>query len=89
MLVSWNEGPCFFPRGDNYEIVKIQWQNLKKHLANFNPTWHPLVKGIQVYSNEGPHPFTRGDNNVIAKYIDEIWKSSAAESLGLFQPNLA
>ena len=24
-----NEGPRPFPRGDNYEIVKIHWQNLK------------------------------------------------------------
>ena len=23
---------------------------LQKHLANFNQTWHPWVKGIQVYS---------------------------------------
>ena len=27
--VSSNEGTCSFPRGDNYEIVKIYWQTLK------------------------------------------------------------
>ena len=28
--VCSNEGPRFFPRGDNYEIAKIHWQNLKE-----------------------------------------------------------
>ena len=45
-------------------------------------TKHPWVKGIQVCSNEGPHPFPRGDNYEIAKYIDEIKKSSSPEPLG-------
>ena len=30
-------------------------------------TIHPLVMGIQVYSNEWPRPFPRGDNYEIAK----------------------
>ena len=44
--------------------------------------------GILIYSNKGPHPFPRGDNE-IAKYIDDILKSSSLEPLGQFQPNLA
>ena len=40
--------------------------------------------GIQVCSNEGPRPFPKGDNYEIAKYIDEILKSSPQELLGQF-----
>ena len=71
--VCSNEGSCLFTRGDNYEIVKIHWQNLKfflkNHWANFNQTWHKTSLGdwTQVYSNEGPSLFWRGDNYEIAK----------------------
>ena len=45
-----NEGPRPFPRGDNYEISKIPWQNLtnlllKNHLTNFNQTFHSASLG--------------------------------------------
>ena len=53
------EGPHPFPRGDNYEIAKIHWQNLK---IFFSRTTEPIstnlcakhswMKGIQVSSNE-------------------------------------
>ena len=56
-----NEGPCPFPMGDNYEIVKIHWRNLKIFFSRtIGPistnlgTKYPLVKGIQVSSNEEP-----------------------------------
>ena len=56
-----------FPRGDNYEIAKIHWQNLK--IFSSRTTWpiklstkHPWVKGIQVSANKGIRPFPRGDN---------------------------
>ena len=67
--VCSNEGPCPFPRGDNFEIAKIHWQNLKIFFSR--TTWpisiengikHPWVKGIQICSNEGPRLFPRGDN---------------------------
>ena len=65
----FKEGPRPFPRGDNYEIVKIHWRNLKIFFSRTTEpistklgTKHPWVKGIQVCSNEGPRPFTRGDN---------------------------
>ena len=65
--VCSNEGPCPFPRGDNYEIVKIHWQCLEiSYSRTTGPisiklgTKHPWVKRIQVYSNEGPHPFSKG-----------------------------
>ena len=69
-----NEGPRFFPRGDNYKIVKINWWNLKIFFSRTaKPIWtklsttHPWVKGIQICSNEGPRFFLRGDNYVKAK----------------------
>ena len=72
--VSSNEVSRPIPRGDNYEIAKIHWWNLKKTssqepLGQFQPnlaqcTW---VKGIQVCSKEGPRPIPRGDGNKIAK----------------------
>ena len=71
--VCSNGGPRPFPRGVNYEIVKIHWRNLKIFSRTFGPistklgTKHPYVKGIQVSSNEGPRPFPSGDNIVIAK----------------------
>ena len=52
--------PCPLPSGDNYEIAKIHWRNLK---IFFSRTTEPIstkvgikhswVKGIQVCSNEG------------------------------------
>ena len=42
-----------------------------------------------VSSSEGPRPFPRVDKNEIAKYIDEIQKSSCPGPLGQLQPNLA
>ena len=72
--VCSNEGPCPFPKGDNYEIVKIHWWNVKVFFSRTTGpistklcTKHPWVKGIQVCSNEGPRPFPRGDNYEIAK----------------------
>ena len=69
-----NEGPCPFPRGDNYELAKIHWRNLKifisrtaRPISTKLGTKHPWVMGIQFYSNEGPRPFPRGDNYKIAK----------------------
>ena len=89
-----NEGPCPFPRGDNNEIAKIHWRNLK---VNFSRTTEPIstklgtmhswVKGIQICSNEVPALF---QVNIITKWqknFDEIIKSSP-EPLGQFQPNL-
>ena len=73
-LKFFNEGSCFFPRGDNYKIVIIHWRNLK--ISSFRTTGlistklgtkHPWVKGIQVCSNEGPCLFPRGNNYKIAK----------------------
>ena len=75
--VCSNEGFCPFPRGDNYEIVKIYWQNLKIFSSRTTGpistklhTMPPWVKGIQVCSNEGLHLFLRG--NTCNKEIAEI-----------------
>ena len=69
-----NKGPCPFPRGDNYKIVKIHWRNSKIFFSRTTGpisttklgTMHPWVKGIRVCSNEGPCPFPWGDYYEIA-----------------------
>ena len=67
--VCSDESPFPFPRGDNYEIGKIQLQNLKIFYSRTTGpistklgTKHPWVKGIQVYTNEVLSLFPRGDN---------------------------
>ena len=94
--VCSTEGPCSFPRGDNYEIVKIHWRKLKIFCRTAWPistklgTKHPFVKWIHVCTNEGPRPFPRKDNNEIAKiHWWNLIKSSSQEPLGQFQANLA
>ena len=88
-------GPCPFPRWNNYEIAKICWQNLKIFSRTTGPistkfgTVHPWVKGSQVCSNEGPHLFPGGDNYKIAKIHLRRIKVFFSKSLGQFQPNLA
>ena len=72
ILFKWRARP--FPRGANYEIVKIHWRNLKIFFSRTTEststklsTKHPWVKGIQVCSNEGLRTFPRGDKYEIAK----------------------
>ena len=48
--VCSNEGPQPFPRGDNDQIAKIHWQNLKNlflknRWAKCNQTWHKASLG--------------------------------------------
>ena len=57
--VCLNKGPRPFSRGDNYEITKIHWQNLKiffsittGSISTTPITVHPWVKGFQVCSKE-------------------------------------
>ena len=68
-----NEGPLLFPRGDNYEIVKIHWQNIKIFFyratgpisTKLNKK-HPFGKeNLSLFKREGF--FTLGDDNKIAK----------------------
>ena len=63
ILVCSNEGPCLFPRGDNYEIANIYRWNLynllQNHEANFNQTWHKASLGEE---NEG---FTNKDHSIL------------------------
>ena len=68
-----NKGPCPFPRGDNCEIAKIHWRNLKIFfsrtagpiLTKFG-TKHPWVKGIQVFSNEESFNFHKVNNGTFS-----------------------
>ena len=56
-----NEGPRPFPRGDNYEIAKIHWQNLQNHWINFNQTWlrGPWMIVIQSFSKGGNYEIAK------------------------------
>ena len=76
-----------YPRGDNSEIVKMYRQLFNESLGNFNQTCLKpfLGKVLRGYSDEGQRLFSMGDY----KYIDDIEKSSSAEPLGQFSPNLA
>ena len=73
--VHSNEGLCPFPRGDNYEIAKIHWQNLKIFSRTTGPistkpdTVHPWVKGIQVCSNEEPFNSHKVNNELFLLII--------------------
>ena len=52
--VCSNEGPCHFPRGDNYKIAKIHKRNLHYFYRTTEPistnlgTKHPWMKGIEI-----------------------------------------
>ena len=76
--VCSNEGPNPFPRGDNYEKVKIHWRNFKIFFSRTTEpisiklgTKHSWVKGIKVCSNEGPRPSPSGDNS---KHVKLYWR---------------
>ena len=67
--VCSNEGPCPFPKGNNYKKAKIHWQNFIIFFSRTTGpistklgTKHPLMMGIQVCSNKGPRLFPRGDS---------------------------
>ena len=95
--VSSNEGPHPSQRGDNRELIKVNWQLLKIFFSRTTgpiltklDTKYPWVKGIQVCSKEGPRPFPRGDNYEIVKIQWRNLKTwSSPEPLGQFQPKLA
>ena len=53
--VCSRKGPRLFPRGDNYEIAKIHWRNLKNYTSNFNQTWH------KVFLSEGDSSFVKSN----------------------------
>ena len=62
-----NEVQCLTHRGDNWEIIKINWQLLKIFFSGTTGpnstklgTEHPWVKEIQICSNKGPHPCQKG-----------------------------
>ena len=57
--VCSNEWPLPFPRGDNYEIAKINWRNLKIFFSRTTGpistklgTTHSLLNGIWFYSKK-------------------------------------
>ena len=92
-----NEGPLPFPRGDNYEIAKIHWQNFKKSsspepLGQFQPNLAQSILGWREFKfvqMKGPALLQGEIITKYRKYIDKIKKSSSPEPLGQFQPNLA
>ena len=89
--VCTNEGPHLFPRGDNYEIVKIHWKYFKiffsiatEPISTKFGTKHPWVHvmGIQIHKNKGPCPFPRGHNNKTAKIHWQILKIFFSRTTG-------
>ena len=74
--VCWKEGPRPIPRGDNYKLGKICWQNLKIFSRTIVPnliklgTKHPWVKGIKVCS--GKEPSNSQEHNVFFLLIKVI-----------------
>ena len=86
-LFNWTTNS--FPRGDDYEIVKIQWQNFKiffyrttGQILTKLGTKYSWVKGIQVCSNEGPRPIPRGDNSKKYEMLLKIFfQKSSPKSL--------
>ena len=79
--VCSNEGFRPFLRGDNCEMAKIHWQNLKnvfsKTTGPFSTklgTKNPWVKGFQVINIRGSAHSQRGDNYEIGKLNWQIWK---------------
>ena len=85
--VCFREVPHVFPRGVNYKIAKIHWQNLKIFFSrNTGPISnklcpkHSRLEGIQVCSNKRARPFPRGDNYKNWNYIDKILKKTLGQS---------
>ena len=72
--VCSNEESRPFLRGDNYDIAKIHWRNLKifflritEPISTTLSAKHPLVKGIQVCSNKERRMFPKRDNYEITE----------------------
>ena len=89
------KGPALLPRGDNYEIVKIQWRMWKILLSRTSGpistklgTKYLWVKGIQVYSNKGSRLFPRGDNYDIAKILWRNFKIFFSRTNGTISTKL-
>ena len=62
--VCSKEGPCPLPRGDNYEIAKIHWQNLKIFLSRIMDQFQPNLeqsilrwRGFNYIQLKGPTLF--------------------------------
>ena len=60
--VCSNDVPCPFPRGDNYEILKIHWRIKKSSSPETSGLFQPNLAqcilgwwGLKFFSNEGPH----------------------------------
>ena len=57
--VCSKKGPCPFPRGDNYEIAKIHWQNLKIFSSR---TTVPISTKLQLQNHKAS--FGEGDSSL-------------------------
>ena len=95
--VCSKEGSRPFPRGDNYEIVKIHWQNLKtsspEPLSKFQPNLAQSIlgwRGFKFIQMKGFRFFKRGDNNEMMKiHCRNLKKNFSPEPMSQFRPNLA
>ena len=100
-ILGWKDSSLFkypFSRGDNYEIAKIHWRNLKNiFLRTFGPILTKLEQsilgwsGFQLFffSNEGPALFQgeiiTKNKNTLTKFIKLLIKNHWVN----FQTNLA
>ena len=88
--VCSNEGPHLYPRGDNYEIAKIHWQNLKIFSRTTGTvstklgTKHLWVKEIEVCSNKEPFNSQKEDNGFFLLLINVMIKSYVLIDLNCF-----
>ena len=90
-----NEGPCPFPRADNFEIAKIHWQIQKasspEPLGQFQRNLAQSIPGWRDFSlfYWRVHSFPRGDHYENAKKHKQIWKINTFITFGAIQSNLA
>ena len=91
ILDYWNEGPLLFPRGHDYEIVKIHWLNLK--IFFYRPTG-PITtklrktnlgkKDMRLLKWKGHSSFHLEIITKLQKNFNEIKKYSPPEQLDQF-----
>ena len=77
--VCSNEEPHPFPRGDNYEIAKMHWWNLKIFFSKTTEpisinvgTKYPWVNGFQVCSNENEEPINSYKVNNVQLFFSSL-----------------
>ena len=95
--IGSNEGPIPFSKGDDNEIAKIHWRNLKILFSrtageSLNQTWHKtfLRDGdSKLFKWRATLYFPKGDNNEIVENHWPNLKIFFSKTTRLIQTNLA